>query len=152
MESMPRIPDDADTTMALKIIEQSEHPVLPATGFMLKSVPSLLNTYMGKHNLSTDVLFESVGLNRATGYRIMNGQRRASRDVLISLALELALDYEQTQQLLKVGRWAPLSPRDVRDGLILHGVTHKKGLGDTDVILSDAGLEPLVKPIQVSAD
>lgn len=142
----PRIPDEADTLLVLDMIANSEQPIVPSKGFMMESVASLLNAHMGRRGMSTDVLFERIGMNRATGYRIMNGQRRPSRSALICLALELQMDYEQTQKLLKVGRLAQLSPRDGRDLLILHGIMHAKGLGDTDAALINAGLEPLIHP------
>lgn len=143
----PRIPDEADTLLVLDMIARSNQPIQPSKGFMLESLASLLNMHMGKRGMSTDVLFERIGMNRATGYRIMNGQRRPSRNALICLALELQMDYSETQKLLKVGRLAQLSPRDSRDLLILHGIMHNKGLGDTDAALADAELEPLIHPL-----
>ena len=90
-----------------------------------------------------ELAHEQARLERSTGFKIMNGQRRPSRDVLLRVALVLQLDLEEAQQLLKVGRHAPLTPRDSRDQAVIRGLLHKKSLYDVDEMLDQQGEEPL---------
>lgn len=139
-----RPPTQADTEEMLAFIRQSDRPVLPDKAFLLRTLPELLNRHMGKAGISTDVLFELVGMNRSTGYRILGGQRRPSRDVLIALTLALKLGYQEAQELLKAGRMALLSPRNSRDFLILFAIMHGYGLGETNDLLLQQEHKPLL--------
>jgi len=131
------------TQHVLKMIAESETPPQVDKAFKLESLPSLLNRYMGEKGLMTDVLFERIGASRSFGYRVMNGQRRPERDMSLCLALELELPYEEAQNMLKVVRHAPLTPRDSRDLLILHCIMHRKSLGEANDLLEESGLSPL---------
>lgn len=128
-------PTQADTEVMLEFIRQSDQPVMPDKAFLLRTLPELLNRHMGKAGISTDALFELIGMNRSTGYRILGGQRRPSRDVVIALTLTLGLCYQEAQELLKAGRMAQLSPRNSRDFLILFAIMHGYGLGETNDLL-----------------
>jgi|GEM_PF-552465 len=144
MSSVIHPPSQADTEALLEFIRNSDQPVVPDKAFLLQTLPELLNRHMGKAYISTDTLFELIGMNRSTGYRILGGQRRPSRDVLIALSLALGLDYQEAQNLLKVGRVAQLTPRNRRDFLILFAVMHGHGLGDTDDLLIQQGHKALL--------
>jgi len=141
----PNNPGDLGTETMVDMMAKSETPIVIDKRSMLESLPSLLNTYMGRKSLSTEVLFESVGLSRAFGYRVMKGERRPSRSSLISIAFELDLTYDEAQYLLKVGRVAQLTPREERDKLILEELLHKKRLAAINDLLIEKGYEPLVE-------
>lgn len=144
MSSVVQPPSQADTEALLDFIRKSDQPVVPDKAFLLPTLPELLNRHMGKADISTDTLFELIGMNRSTGYRILNGQRRPSRDVLLALSLALGLNYQEAQNLLKVGRMAQLTPRNNRDFLILFAVMHGHSLGDTDDLLVRQGHNALL--------
>ena len=110
----------------------------------LPDIGSVLNTYMGKRDISTAALFERAGLNRTYGFRVMNGQRIPSRDVLLRLAFVLQLDIEQTQYLLKCAEEAPLSGRRQRDIVLLKLLHEKVDLMDAEDLLVELDLEPLM--------
>jgi hypothetical protein len=135
--------DELNTMRAIDMLRQSDEPLNAPRAFALTGLPSYLNALMGKRDMSTQQLFEQARLERSTGFKIMNGQRRPSRDVLLRVALVLKLDLEEAQQLLKVGRHAPLTPRDSRDQAVIRGLLHKKSLYDVDEILDRQGEEPL---------
>ena len=110
----------------------------------LPEIHSVLNSYMGKRDIGTAALFERAGLNRAYGFKVMNGQRLPSRDVLLRLAFVLQLDIEQTQYLLKCAEEAPLSGKRQRDIVILKMLHEKVDLMDAEDLLVELDLEPLM--------
>jgi len=110
----------------------------------LPDIGSVLNTHMGRRNIGTAALFERAGLNRAYGFKVMNGQRVPSRDVLLRLAFVLQLDIEQTQYLLKCAEEAPLSGKRQRDIVILKMLYEKVDLMDAEDLLVELDLEPLM--------
>ena len=140
-------PDVTNTEQVLRRMEGSGEPIRVKESFQLETLPSLLNRHMGKRNMSTDALFERIGVNRSFGYRVMNGQRQPGRDVLLSIAFELELSYDETQGLLKVGRVAQLTPREKRDMLILFCIMHHKPLEEANSLLAERGLLPLTRSI-----
>ena len=131
------------TEYAIEWMRQHEEPLPPDQKIALESIPSYLNRKMGEKNLSTAQLFEAASTERSTGYKIMNGQILPSRDSLLRVSFALGLDVNETQYLLKVGRRARLTPRDSRDAVILHCIIKQTSLVDTNIVLFDAGEEPL---------
>lgn len=55
-------------------------------------------------------------------YKVLNGERRPSRDVLISIAFGMQLSLDETQLLLRISKNAILDPRDRRDSVIIYGI------------------------------
>ncbi len=55
-------------------------------------------------------------------YKVINGERTPSRDVLISIAIGMGLSFEETQLLLRIAKAATLDPRDRRDSVIIYGI------------------------------
>lgn len=138
MSSAVQPPTQVDTEMVLDFIRESDRPDIPPI-LPLLSLPAIINHYMGEVCVSTDALFELIGMNRSTGYRILNGTRRPSRDTLIALARALGLDYQKTQDLLKSGRVAQLTPRNERDYLIVFAIIKEYSVGDINSLLAQQG-------------
>lgn len=55
-------------------------------------------------------------------YKVFNGERKPSRDILISISVGMQLTLEETQLLLRVMKYAVLDPRDKRDSIIIFGI------------------------------
>lgn len=77
---------------------------------------------------------------RNYAYQIFNGIRNPSRDKVIQLAFGFALDVENTQELLKMARQAPLYPRIPRDSVILRCLHEHQSMGHTQRTLGAMGL------------
>lgn len=58
-------------------------------------------------------------------YKVINGERKPSRDVLIGIAVGMELSLEETQLLLRISRMAVLDPRDRRDSVIIYGLNER---------------------------
>ena len=79
-------------------------------------------------------------IDNSYGHRLFKGGRNPSRDTVLQLSFGLGLGTDETQQLLKVARMAPLHPRVKRDAVIAWCLHYRKSLVETQQILSDCGL------------
>ena len=55
-------------------------------------------------------------------YKVFAGTRRASRDILISIAFGLGLSADEAQMLLRLAGTARLDPRNRRDAITLYAL------------------------------
>ena len=90
-----------------------------------------------------DVIRDS-GLTKSYVHQIFNGEKKPSRDKLISIAFGLHLNAEETQRMLKLGGCSELYPRTERDALILFAILHGKNISDTDDDLYERGFDTLL--------
>ncbi len=113
---------------------------------MRKSDPvgDIIYAFLQKKKMSVEVMSQLAGFARDTGYKIINGQRRAEKDVLLRLAFVLEMTPEETQNLLKCGRRATLSSAEKRDVIIIYGLSNHYTLGEMDDLLLKQGMKPLV--------
>lgn len=110
----------------------------------LSDVSGILNSFMGRKNLSTEALFERAGMSRSYGFRVMNGSRMPSRDALLRLALVLGMNIEQTQYFLKCGEGDRLSGQRPRDVLLMKAINDGNSLDEVDELLVRNGMRPLM--------
>jgi len=87
-------------------------------------------------------VIDNSGIERTYGYRLFGGSRNPSRDKVIQIAFGFGMDYDETQDLLKVARKSPLYPKVKRDAVIIYVL--RRGLGITEV---QATLDELSLPI-----
>lgn len=59
-------------------------------------------------------------------YKVFQGARKPSRDILIAIAFGMSLGLEQAQRLLRIANVARLDPRNRRDSVVIYGIS--KGL------------------------
>lgn len=83
-----------------------------------------------------------AGIERTFGHHIFSGRKNPSRDKVIQLAFGFEMNYEQTQELLKVARKSTLYPKIMRDAVVIQGLERKLGLN----VVQDA-LEELTLPL-----
>ena len=55
-------------------------------------------------------------------YKVFQGKRKPSRDIVIAIAVGMELSIDETQLLLRISKLAALDPRDKRDSAILYGL------------------------------
>ncbi|MDL2217910.1 hypothetical protein LJC27_04560 [Christensenellaceae bacterium OttesenSCG-928-M15] len=72
-------------------------------------------------------------------YRIINDERNASRDALISIALALRLNVAEAQMLLRIGRHAMLDPRFHRDAALLFALSDGCDVNKANDLLHEIG-------------
>ena len=105
----------------------------------LPSLPGCLNEFLGKRGMNTDALAELAGMNRASAYKILNGEMKPSRNVLLRMALVLEMGFEETQVLLKCGERAALSASRPRDLLLMDAVVNHRPIDDVNRQLQEKG-------------
>lgn len=109
-----------------------------------QTVREVLNVHMGRKQMGTTVVFEQAGLNSKYGFRVMNGQREPSRDVLLRLAFVLGLSCSETQYLLKCGGQATLSGQRSRDVVLMKALMDRMDLMKAEELLIQMQMEPLI--------
>ena len=69
-----------------------------------------------------------ANLEKSYGHHLFTGRRNPSRDTVLRLAFGFGLNYEGTQELLKVARKSPLYPRVKRDMILAYCLHHQYSL------------------------
>ncbi len=103
-------------------------------------VTVLPHEYLNELITIKNMAVSDVVKNSASGeyvYKIFKGERKASRDILISIAFGMKLSLEETQLLLRISKFATLDPRDKRDGVIIYALTHSMTVFETDDLLDE---------------
>ena len=88
----------------------------------------ILSVLVKKSGKTRAEIIALADIDRVYGYEIIRGKRMPGRDVLIKLLIVMDLDINSVQSVLKVSGYPALYPRNVRDAVIMHGITNKKGL------------------------
>ena len=70
-------------------------------------------------------------------YKVIRGERKPSRDVIIAIAVGMTLSLDETQLLLRIAKWAMLDPRDKRDSIIIYYIKEKHTIDQLNDLLFD---------------
>lgn len=70
-------------------------------------------------------------------YKVIRGERKPSRDVIIAIAVGMTLSLDETQLLLRIAKWAMLDPRDKRDSIIIYSIKEKHTIDQLNDLLFD---------------
>lgn len=108
-----------------------------------QSLGDYLFDFLSKLDCSVEVVAGLAGLNKSSLYRILNGEVSPQRNVLLRLSRILCMNFEQTQQLLKLGRQAGLTANDPRDIVIIGGIIHGLDIADINDDLERKGFGDL---------
>lgn len=68
-------------------------------------------------------------------YKVFSGERKASRDVIISIAFGLSMSVDELQLLLRISKFAVLDSRDKRDSIIIYSLSHNLSSMETNNLL-----------------
>lgn len=110
--------------------------------FIDTSTSDYLNELLNIKGLSLASIATSSGVGEYV-YKIFGGQRKASRDILISISLGMRLNTEETQLLLRVSKFAILDARDKRDSIIIYAISHFMSPFEADDMLEKHGFTTL---------
>ena len=141
------MPRRKSTDELLKIIAQEEHLdnyfLENAAEFDQLSLPEFLEALLTAHGISKSDAITRSGLDRVYAYQIFSGMKHPGRDKLLALCLAARATLKETQHVLRLGGWNMLHPRNVRDSVVIHAITHEKSVDEINEILYDMGLEML---------
>ena len=110
--------------------------------FINETTSGYLNKMLEYRDLTLSTIAKNSGVGEYV-YKIFRGERLASRDILIAIALSMKLSLEETQLLLRISKFAILDSRNKRDSVIIYGLTHNYTVFQTDDILDEQGMATL---------
>lgn len=139
---MDKIQEYSATEIVLENIRNGASPEQIEVGGV--SLPNYLNYLLGRRDIPLSILAELVGINRATLYKILSGNIKPSRNLMIRLGLELRTTYDEMQQLLKLSSCAALSGTRKRDVFIINAVVNHQSVGILEDILIKNDLESIL--------
>ena len=114
--------------------------------FLIKDIPDVkedlperLRYLLTKKRLKKSDVVRRSGLNATFAYQIFSGDRKASRNKILQLALAMGLDLKETQGLLKLSGANELYCKDRRDAIIIYCITKQMPLEEVDDTLFQFG-------------
>ncbi len=133
------------TDELLKQIMDSSNPesFLDKSAFSDMSLSDYLNKLLEEKGLKRSKVIKDAHINETFGYQIFTGQRNASRNKVLAIALAMKLDVDETQHLLSVANVGCLYCKNRRDALILFCISHGYDLFKTDEELFHFGEETI---------
>jgi len=111
--------------------------------FINASVTEKLNKLIIEKSISKAAAIKNAEINEIYGYQLFAGKRKPSRDTLLCLCVGLALNVDESQQLLKEAEYAPLYPKRKRDSVILFGIQKNSGVSEINDCLYSLNLPTL---------
>ena len=107
---------------------------------LLPPVSEYLRGLLQEKGLRLSEIIKASHLNRNYAYHILSGEKpHPSRGKLLSLALAMKLDLDETQHLLLCGGHSTLYPRSPWDSVIISAVEQGKSVSDTNLLLEQLG-------------
>ncbi len=108
------------------------------------SIPPI--EYLNEALASRDMSLSDVAKNSGRGeyvYKVFRGERKASRDVLVAIAIGMRMSIEESQLLLRISRLAPLDARSRRDSIIIYSIKEGKDIFLINDLLYELGEKTL---------
>jgi hypothetical protein len=102
--------------------------------FISTTVPEYLDSLVARKNIKISEVAERSGQGDYV-YKVFQGSRKASRDILLAIAFGMSLTLDETQTLLRVAGNAQLDPRSRRDSVIIYGLCKKMKITEVCEIL-----------------
>lgn len=101
----------------------------------IKETPlSFLNHIIDTKNMTVARVAKISGSTEYV-YKIFNGTRKPSRNILLAIAFGAELSFEETQLLLRISKQAVLDSRDKRDSIIIYGLINHLSIYEVDDLL-----------------
>ena len=131
-----------ETNDLLKRLNNSKN--LEALSEYLEKIDStdscLLNEHikelMKSRQINSSELIRRSRIERTYCYQILNGRKKPGRDKLISIALALNLELNETQRLLEIAKEGVLYVKSKRDSILIFAINQKMSVLDTNFLLT----------------
>ena len=102
--------------------------------FLNKTPVHYLNELITIKNMKISDIARGSGAGEYV-YKIFSGERKSSRDILISIAFAMCLTVDETQLLLRISKFAVLDAREKRDSVIIFCLSRGCNVFETDDVL-----------------
>ena len=110
--------------------------------FIAETPASLIEGVLVRKNISVSEAARLSGVGNYV-YKILSGERKASRNVVIAVAVGCGFSYEETQLLLRVSKFAILDSRDKRDSVVIFAINNAMSVYSLDDLLYENGLDTI---------
>lgn len=106
-------------------------------------IPSVWKTLIRKSGMKNAEIINASDFDPVYFYEIISNKKKPSRDKILRLLLGMGATFEDCQFALKSCGFPLLYPRDRRDSLLIYCINNYISVNDTNILLSDKGVEPL---------
>ena len=111
--------------------------------FRPQEVVTAITSLCREKRISKAALAKRACISEVYLHQILSGKRFPSRNRLLCLCFGLELTPEESDTLLKTAGFAQLYPKEKRDAVILHSLSHNTSLMDLNTALFSMNMETL---------
>ena len=108
-----------------------------------ENLSELLSRLLTEKGLKKSQVIKNSELAEVYGYQIFSGVRVPERKKLLSLAVGMGLNIEETQKLLKCAGYSPLYVKLPFDSIVLYGLCKAMSVVQINELLYEYELETL---------
>ena len=108
-----------------------------------ENLSELLSRLLTEKGLKKSQVIKNSELAEVYGYQIFSGVRVPERKKLLSLAVGMGLNIEETQKLLKCAGYSPLYVKLPFDSIVLYGLCKELSVVQINELLYEYELETL---------
>jgi len=127
-----------------KLVKHGTREELAGPDFDSMPAHEYLRKLLDDRKLKTTDLISRCNLDRSYAYQLVNGTRVPSRDLILSIGLELRFTEREMQRMLKLAERPVLYVRNRRDAAILYALGNNLGRDGAADLLRELGEEGLV--------
>lgn len=106
------------------------------------TLAELLTKLLADKRLVKSDIIKSSCLEEAYAYHIFAGKKNPSRIKVLTLAVAMKLDLQETQYLLKSANVGELYARNKWDSVIIYALNKKLNVMQTNAVLNDLSMQP----------
>ena len=121
-----------DTDDIISFLDKNESELI------IETLPQYLSRLLAEKDLTVAKVADKSGRGDYT-YKIFNGNKNPTRDVLISVAVGMGLTLPETQLALRIAKLSYLDPRNKRDSVFIFAIGKNLDIYKTNEILIDIG-------------
>ena len=111
--------------------------------FQQHDLQETLQALFERRSISKTMLAKQSGISEVYLHQVFSGRRTPSRNRLLCLCFGLEATVDETQELLRHARFAPLYSRDRRDAIIIFALSHHMTLFEVNDKLFTENLDTL---------
>lgn len=115
-----------------------------AENFRKFTLAEYLKSLLAEKNLSKAQVIRDSQLDEGYAQHIFGGRKNPTRGKVLSLALAMKLSPNETNYLLYYAGHNKLYARDERDNVIAFALENHKSVLETNELLADLEMEPLI--------
>ena len=111
--------------------------------FQQHDLQETLQALFERRSISKTMLAKQSGISEVYLHQVFSGRRTPSRNRLLCLCFGLEATVDETQELLRHARFAPLYSRARRAAILIFGLSHNMTLAQVNDKLYDENVDTL---------